>query len=231
MTYNIIGDIHGRDVWYELVRDDAVNIFVGDYFDPYEPFSFAQVMHNFRMITDYKRRNPDTVLLYGNHDLHYLLNDPYERYSRYNAEHSYEIRYEFEQVRDLMNGVAYSIGDDVLVTHAGVSKPWYEKWIGSYNDEATGVVARNINDLWDNDMSAFNYGNNSGGIMDRGGMAPTSSPMWIRPGYLKEYNIFTDNDYRQVVGHTQQKNISRMTPKLTFVDCLMFSTKSYVIEK
>ena len=33
-TYNIIGDIHGRTCWKELVQDDFVNIFVGDYLDP-----------------------------------------------------------------------------------------------------------------------------------------------------------------------------------------------------
>jgi hypothetical protein len=31
MLYNLIGDIHGRDAWQQLVREDAVNIFMGDY--------------------------------------------------------------------------------------------------------------------------------------------------------------------------------------------------------
>ena len=33
---NIIGDIHGRPCWKELVQDDAINIFIGDYLDSRE---------------------------------------------------------------------------------------------------------------------------------------------------------------------------------------------------
>ena len=33
---NIIGDTHGRLCWKELVQDDAINIFIGDYLDPWE---------------------------------------------------------------------------------------------------------------------------------------------------------------------------------------------------
>ena len=36
MLYNLIGDIHGRNTWQKLVRKDAVNIFLGDYLDPYD---------------------------------------------------------------------------------------------------------------------------------------------------------------------------------------------------
>lgn len=35
MLYNLIGDIHGRKIWQQLVREDAVNVFLGDYLDPY----------------------------------------------------------------------------------------------------------------------------------------------------------------------------------------------------
>lgn len=40
--YNIIGDIHGRTCWKDLVREDCVNIFVGDYFDPYDGIQFEE---------------------------------------------------------------------------------------------------------------------------------------------------------------------------------------------
>ena len=36
MTYNLIGDIHGRNAWRQLVRTDMINIFLGDYLDPYD---------------------------------------------------------------------------------------------------------------------------------------------------------------------------------------------------
>ena len=41
--FNVIGDIHGRTKWKELVKDDAVNIFVGDYFDPYDDYTFEEL--------------------------------------------------------------------------------------------------------------------------------------------------------------------------------------------
>ena len=44
-AYNIIGDIHARVCWKNLVQEDCVNIFVGDYFDPYE-----YVPHEFPLI-------------------------------------------------------------------------------------------------------------------------------------------------------------------------------------
>ena len=71
--YNIIGDIHGRGDWKELVQDDCVNVFVGDYFDPYVDMSFAELLYNFNEIISFKSQHSDTVLLYGNHDLHYLM--------------------------------------------------------------------------------------------------------------------------------------------------------------
>ena len=45
MKYNIIGDIHGRTSWKELVIEDGINIFVGDYFSPYHSeYTFNKCM-------------------------------------------------------------------------------------------------------------------------------------------------------------------------------------------
>ena len=49
-TYNIIGDIHGRDAWKRLVDEDCINIFVGDYFDPYDKIHFMDLQYNFMEI-------------------------------------------------------------------------------------------------------------------------------------------------------------------------------------
>ena len=42
-NYNIIGDIHGMTNWKMFVKDDAVNVFLGDYFDPYTNISFEKL--------------------------------------------------------------------------------------------------------------------------------------------------------------------------------------------
>ena len=68
-TYNIIGDIHGRDAWKRLVDESCINIFVGDYFDPYDRIHFMDLQYNFMEIIEYKKKHPENVvLLYGNHD-------------------------------------------------------------------------------------------------------------------------------------------------------------------
>ena len=70
--YNIIGDIHGLDRWKTLVREDATNIFVGDYFDSKDGKSQKEIIANFKDIIAFAKAHPGTILLYGNHDLNYL---------------------------------------------------------------------------------------------------------------------------------------------------------------
>ena len=73
-----IGDIHGRDVWGEIVakHDDADNIvFIGDYFDSFDIPAVIQ-LDNIKKIVEFKKkRELDTsrkvYLLIGNHDIHY----------------------------------------------------------------------------------------------------------------------------------------------------------------
>jgi hypothetical protein len=76
MPYNLIGDIHGRNAWRQLVRTDMINIFLGDYLDPYDRDDLqadSTEYDNLQDIIRFKQQNPDTtVLLLGNHDLHYL---------------------------------------------------------------------------------------------------------------------------------------------------------------
>ena len=88
MLYNLIGDPHGRDVWKKLVREDAINIFLGDYLDPYPSDNLQAGVDdwgNLQEILKYKQTHANTVLLLGNHDLHYIW---HEHYSRYNVMHA-----------------------------------------------------------------------------------------------------------------------------------------------
>ena len=126
MQYNIIGDIHGRNVWKQLVREDEINIFVGDYLDPYpqEDITDEAAWENFREILHYRNQHPDTIiLLWGNHDLHYIF--PKERYSRYCRRNGEKMQglYHKGLLRNLQ--LSYTIGDHTLVTHAGVTKEWW----------------------------------------------------------------------------------------------------------
>ena len=122
--YNIIGDIHGRTSWKDLVREDCINIFIGDYFSPYHPQYFEDLEANFKEILKYKEEHPETVLLLGNHDVEGFV---HEAYSRHDYENENTIRNFFAQNEDLFQ-IAYAIDNKVLVTHAGLTDDWYSKY-------------------------------------------------------------------------------------------------------
>jgi len=227
-NYNIIGDIHGRTCWRELVQDDCVNVFVGDYFDPYDKISPAELMQNFADIIAFKKQHPETVLLYGNHDLHYLESS--DRATRFDYMHAIDIKQAFADVVELFYGVAYAIADSILVTHAGVSKEWYEKEFGAYHGEKPSAVADDINDLWKHNKVEFSFDVNALEFMDLSGESPTHSPLWIRPWTLAEHNLFAGTSFKQVFGHTQVNNTIVINDCLICVDCLGTIVKSYKFE-
>ena len=224
-NYNIIGDIHGRTSWKELVQDECINIFVGDYFDPYDAIPHELLLQNFKDILSYKTLHPESVLLYGNHDLHYLIDC--ERASRFDRQYAATYRQVFAESKELFHGVAYAIGGHTLVTHAGVTKQWYEKEFGEYHGATVEEVAEDINDLWSHNKLEFSFDLTT--IFDFDGESPTQSPLWIRPWSLLEHNLFIKTPFKQVFGHTQVEDITNLDEHLTCVDCLGTIAKSYEI--
>ena len=79
MSKNVyIGDIHGRDVWKQIVEkhSDADNIvFIGDYFDSFDISGIEQLRNAQEIVQFKKERELDPTkkvyLLIGNHDIHY----------------------------------------------------------------------------------------------------------------------------------------------------------------
>ena len=228
LSYNIIGDIHARSSWKSLVHEDCINIFVGDYFDPYDYVSPAEQLYNFQEILTFKRKRPETTLLYGNHDLHYLIAD--EHYSRYDAMSAPLYRQAFVDSQSLFDGIAYPISKVALVTHAGVTKEWYEKCIGNYQSEPLLEVAQLINELWLRDKQAFTFEANVTDWRDRSGTSPTHSPLWIRPRALKDHNLFTGTEIKQIFGHTQTGAGILTEGNLICVDCLDTKEQTYLLE-
>lgn len=226
--YNIIGDIHGRTCWKKLIRKDYINIFVGDYFDPYEYIPQEERLSNFKDILDFKRQHPQTVLLYGNHDLHYLISD--EHYSRYESCYANEYWLAFIQSQSLFHGIAYPIADKALVTHAGVTKEWYKKYFGTYQSESPVEVAKKINTLWEQNKKAFTFDFNVTEWDDNYGTSPTHSPLWIRPDSLVEHNLFAGTDIKQIIGHTQTLGGIVKDHNIICVDCLASKEKSFILE-
>lgn len=135
MKINVIGDIHGRTCWKDLIIDDGVNVFVGDYFDPYEDISHQQLEDNFKEILKLKEERPETILLIGNHDAHYIYGEESSRYDLYFADTANKL---LTENADKMQ-VAVAFGAN-LITHAGVSVVW---WLQQQGE--TVLSARNIN--------------------------------------------------------------------------------------
>lgn len=227
---NIIGDIHGLDRWKQLVREDATNIFVGDYFDSKDGRSQEEIVANFKAIIAFCKSHPDTILLYGNHDLNYLLDKDYKsRFSH--PEYRENYRQLFAETEALFYGVAYAIDEKTLVSHAGVTKEWYEKYIGPYHGEAPQVVAQQINDLWRANKEAFTFSSNNVIVdPDVYGVSPAHSPLWIRSWILPEHNLFADTPVRQIIGHTPKEDITLVSDHILCVDCLLHTPKSWIME-
>lgn len=225
-TYNIIGDIHGRDAWKRLVREDYINIFVGDYFDPYSPIPFEALERNFLEITEYKKEQKEkVVLLYGNHDMDYLpkINERNNRYDRANAQRIQEL---LEINQELFDGIAYAIGDTYLVSHAGVTSAWKNIYL-PVTDTCPVGIAQAINDLWRTDKKPFTFAPNHYGY-DYYGNDPHHSPLWVRPEALCSNNLYQDTAVKQIVGHSKVREIVEVEG-IILVDCLESTEQSYQV--
>lgn len=226
-TFNIIGDIHGRDAWKRLVDLQCVNIFVGDFFDPYQAYPFETLERNFLEIIEYKKEHSQqVVLLYGNHDMEYLPNTN-DLTNRYDARNAQRIQWLIENAQELFHGVAYAIGNQYLVTHAGVTNTWKNTYLPDVDDPSPANMAQAINTLWENDKLPFTFRPNHCGL-DHNGDDPHHSPLWIRPFSLCIDNLYRGTTVKQIVGHSQVKEISEVEG-IIMVDCLGKVEQSYKV--
>jgi predicted phosphodiesterase len=199
-----IGDIHGRPFWRNHLDEDFDEFFIlGDYFDSYR-YTYVQERENFLRIVQAARADTRLKLCLGNHDYHYLSDDPFERYSRYRADHAREIRELLEGAMDLMK-IVYVRGS-TLICHAGLSATFMEEHELAAPEDVNAAFAR------DKTILAFNG-------FDPFGADVTQGPLWIRPG-----SLLTDAvpGYAQIVGHTPMKDITRCQAdngeSVTFID-------------
>ena len=223
-TYNIIGDIHGRTSWKELVDEDSINVFVGDYFDPYKDIPFHDLYDNFNEIIALKQRLPDkVVLLYGNHDYAYLPKVK-ERNNRYDYQNAKAIGSLLMVNQELFHGVVYAIGEDYIVTHAGITKAWKSNFLWEMDDIRPSKMEKAINKLWRLSKDAFAF-SSTDDFMDYYGDSACHSPLWVRPQALEWDNLYKGTNIIQIVGHTQCKDIIE-NDNVIYVDCLGYVAKS-----
>ena len=217
-----IGDIHGRDIWKEIVEEhgDADNIvFIGDYFDSFNIPGTVQ-LRNARDIVEFKKfqeldPTKKVYLLIGNHDIHYMRGiEGKGTTSGFNANMMYEFEMFFEDNKEHFQ-MCVQI-DDRLCTHAGVSETFLKDagyWTYSDNLDFSGVEEF-INDLYQykpNQFTFEGYYDRHYGLASPNGYGDDEgqSPIWIRPKSLQSSNKNSElkKQYIQIVGHTQQDTI------------------------
>ena len=218
MRILILGDIHGRDIWKQIVANEIFDkiIFIGDYFDTYD-ISVEIQKQNFRDIIAYKIANMDKViLLFGNHDFHYLKNAK-QHYSGFQAFQKIDIQELLEP--NIKNGLIQMcyIYDNLLFSHAGITKTWCKD-----NDIDLNNIQNDINDLFLFNSTSFHFAIGKNRCLY--GDDINQSPIWVRPNSLKIDKI---DNYIQIVGHTVQDNII-LTNDIILIDTLGTS-KEYLI--
>ena len=210
----LIGDIHGRNIWKDIILKEAPNriIFIGDYFDSFD-ISVVEQLHNFKEIIEYKEASDkEVILLIGNHDFHYYPGG--EQYSGYRAGSAPVIRQLLEENNHHLQ-MCYQF-DNILCSHAGIGY----NWLMEQNRYEDGNISEFVNAVWKHHPRYFMFNG-----IDPYGNSKTQTPIWIRPPALMSGNkdTFLKEQYIQIVGHTQVNTIDMGAAtggKYYFIDAL-----------
>lgn len=197
MTQIIIGDIHGRTVWKDIVDkypDADRVIFIGDYVDTHENITGEQQLANLQDIIAYKRGNPlKVILLVGNHDYQYWPGSPdIGQYSGFQRKMLSNFEKLFKDNEKLFQ-ICFEDEYRTVYSHAGFTKSFVEKKLGHFDVE-------HINDIWRYSPKSFCFYN---GDYSGCGDDIRQSCIWVRPQSLYRDSI----PKFQIVGHTTVKKI------------------------
>lgn len=214
----VIPDIHGLSFWKSAVSalPNAVIVFLGDYLDPYndEDITPDKAYYNLIDIVDLKKQFPNNViLLWGNHDLHYMYRNLMgSRYDHDNSERYFQL---FWQNQDLFQ-ISYDtvIGDKTyLFSHAGVGRKWAELLDPIFS--SAPPTAAVLNELFH--THSFIEALNARSCA-RGGWGDYGSMIWAdSTEQMKE-----ENQYKaivQIFGHTHQLKPLIIDNRIFCLDC------------
>lgn len=209
-----IGDTHGRTDWKQIVSNTEFDkcVFIGDYFDTHEEISVEQQKSNFADLIEYKKANMDkVVLLFGNHDYHYLrsVNETYSGFQGWH--HKVHISEMLDNALDADLMQMCFTYNNYIFTHAGVTKTWLMN--NGYTDEEP--IESFINDLFK--YKPLSFGFTEGINYSPYGDDVCQTPIWVRPQSL--YIDCLDN-FIQVVGHTEQEQLKIIDNKIVLIDTI-----------
>ena len=193
------GDIHGRGIWKDVIDREGIDnldliIFLGDYFSSREDIPVEVQEENFRHIVEFKNMYPDkVVLLRGNHDMEACKYYWAECYPSHHSKWVYENKEWFLENTQWVLQI-----DDVVFSHAGITKRWYEDMREAYPEI---TCFEDINKIEPSEMFGFRPCK----LSDYYGESETQPCTWIRPAFLCEYGF---PEIRYVVGHSTVKTIT-----------------------
>jgi len=238
MKLVVIGDIHGRDIWKQIIakeQDADEFVFVGDYFDSFRIKGPDQI-NNFLDIIEFKKQSKvPVILLIGNHDYHYYPGIDETGTSGYQTVLAPSIKHVVGDNKQHLQA-AYQSGEFVF-THAGLSSEWLDDNIVMWD---VPNLAMYVNDLFYYQPQKLAYRsykmvNETEWYGAQGyGDEMFQGPLWIRPKSLMRANYDTlRNQIIQVVGHTPQDNID-IEGKSTggryyFIDTLEYNQGQYLV--
>ena len=221
----IVPDVHGRDFWKQAINSNADKIiFLGDYLDHYQGESDTDHdIDNFEEIIQFKKNNPDKViLLLGNHDWPYYNNTIYAA-EDYWCRHDYKnhdiIHKLFEDNKDLFQ-LYYEIPnfckaikqEKILFTHAGFTNHYFDKASELFD---TTDIHKILEELFkpENHPALIFYVS-----YFRGGFSLSGSIVWADVREHGETKNKYLEPYYQIFGHTYCKN-EIIRDNIAMLDC------------
>lgn len=233
MKVVVIGDIHGRDNWKQLLNDvdkyDKI-IFVGDYVDSFDVPN-PVILQNLQEIIQFRRQFPHKVVtLLGNHDIQYLFWDEVRTFgcTGFRPEAAHDLITLFRANHDIFDAAWQS--DKTIVTHAGITNGWmkYNKEViesarKRFNTETIAETLNSMLHVHTYNRSLHQVSSKRGGPYNYGGIT------WAD-------KLETEKDclkgYTQVVGHTPVEDITTVkweedNSQITYCDVLWYKTSFY----
>lgn len=152
-------------------------------------FQVESYRETFDRVIAFAKAYPDTLWCYGNHDISYLWGRLETGYSPYAERRVISKLEEFENILKESSQLAFMHRiDNVLFSHGGLTTD-FVRWLNQdlLDADIDDVIAA-VNDapqdyLWNDE-----------------------SPLWLRPQNTDK-DIFRNDTYTQVVGHTPVENI------------------------
>jgi hypothetical protein len=215
-----IGDIHGKTIWREAVKNISADkiVFVGDYVIKSKWIRTSQFESNLIDIIELKLTDPDRVcLLLGNHDTPFvyansiftkLISPKLCKIYRENS-NCFDVAYQYKSF---------------LFTHAGVSNGWYHKHASLIENCDGDTLADKLNSLHRSPKYRVLHerGRARNGLHRYGGITYADKT---------ETEKSALQDYTQVVGHTKVAYpVMSKSDNATviYIDCLN-STNTFLI--